>query len=642
MKILITGGEGFIGQHLCRRLAKDGHEVISLDSRDPAPASVEARPVLHHFPVQQIKPGMYIDVERIFHLACPASPKTYMADPIGTLDTAFNGTKAVLDLARETSARVLIASSSEVYGNPSVHPQPEWYYGNVNTFGPRACYSDDTEILTGRGWVDFPSLLPTDQVATIDEKHNVHYIVPRDLIRQPYTGEMYHFSNMKMDILVTPDHRMLDEREGRPRSFTEAASAIEWRHRTTPSGGVWPDQSTPDRWLLPPAPPNAKVVFESVALDDWMEFVGLYLAEGCVTSSTRKRVIDGHEYEVREWRTLLAHDHGWKYERIKACLAKLPWAFHELDHQFTISNKQLAEALAPLGHRSVEKQVPREYLDLPPRTLRILFSGMMLDGSHRDGRAYYTSSPYLAAGMQEIALKIGKAATIAEVDPSGNPWSDRISYRVNLRPAVNAHYPEPNRIPYNGYVYCVDAPPFHTILVRRNGKAIFNGNCYDEGKRAAEALAWAYFTKHKVNTRIARIFNTYGPGMGEGDGRVVSTFISQALRGVPLTVHGGKQTRSLCYIDDMVEGLIRLMSEDSYCAPVNLGNPEEVTIRDLAEEILDLIGSASPIFYDETPIDDPARRCPDIGRAKTLLDWVPKITRAEGLKRTIAWWKGRS
>lgn len=306
MKILVTGGEGFIGQHLRLRLAQDGHEVISLDadSTNTQRAFAGAPIVRLVLPVQWMTAGTFKDIDAIYHLACPASPRRYMADPIYTLDTAFNGTKAVLDVAKETGAKVLIASSSEVYGCPTEdqHPQVETY-----------------------------------------------------------------------------------------------------------AGRVWP-------------------------------------------------------YAIR--------------------------------------------------------------------------------------------------------------------------------------------------------------------------------SCYDEGKRVGEALARAYEEKHNVTVQIARIFNTYGPGMGSGDGRVVSTFIDQALRGVPLTVHGdGKQTRSLCYIDDLVEGLVRLMAIKTLLGPVNLGNPEEITIHALAEEILVLTGSSSPILFDEPVAFDPARRCPDISKARVNLGWAPTISRKAGLQRTIAWWK---
>jgi dTDP-glucose 4,6-dehydratase len=159
---------------------------------------------------------------------------------------------------------------------------------------------------------------------------------------------------------------------------------------------------------------------------------------------------------------------------------------------------------------------------------------------------------------------------------------------------------------------------------------------YDEAKRFAEAMTMAYHRYHGLQTRIARIFNTYGPRMRMDDGRAIPTFIVQALRGEPLTVYGdGRQTRSVCYVDDMVEGLYRLLLSE-VVEPVNLGNPDEVSVLQLAEEIRQLVGANSPIVFEPLPQDDPRVRRPDIRRAQELLGWEPTVERREGLRRTIA------
>jgi UDP-glucuronate decarboxylase len=161
--------------------------------------------------------------------------------------------------------------------------------------------------------------------------------------------------------------------------------------------------------------------------------------------------------------------------------------------------------------------------------------------------------------------------------------------------------------------------------------------CYDEGKRCAETLFFDYHRQHGVKIKVARIFNTYGPRMHPNDGRVVSNFILQALQNKPITIYGdGSQTRSFCYVDDMIEGLIRLMNTpDSFTGPVNLGNPEEVSILELAETIIELTGSKSQLVFMPLPQDDPKRRCPDITLAKTVLQWEPRTPLREGLKKTI-------
>ncbi len=162
---------------------------------------------------------------------------------------------------------------------------------------------------------------------------------------------------------------------------------------------------------------------------------------------------------------------------------------------------------------------------------------------------------------------------------------------------------------------------------------------YDEAKRFAEALTMAYHRYHGIESRIARIFNTYGPRMRLGDGRALPAFVGQAIRGEPLTVFGdGLQTRSFCYVSDLVDGIFKLLLSNEV-EPVNLGNPEEITIKEFAEEVIKLTGTKSKIVYNELPVDDPKVRQPDISKAKRVLNWQPKVERAEGLKITIDYFK---
>ncbi|ANV88077.1 MULTISPECIES: UDP-glucuronic acid decarboxylase family protein [Cyanophyceae] len=166
-------------------------------------------------------------------------------------------------------------------------------------------------------------------------------------------------------------------------------------------------------------------------------------------------------------------------------------------------------------------------------------------------------------------------------------------------------------------------------------------SCYDEGKRMAETLAFDYHRSNNVDIRVARIFNTYGPNMLPNDGRVVSNFIVQALQGKPLTVYGdGSQTRSFCYVSDLVEGLIRLMNRD-FIGPVNLGNPDEYTILELAQTIQNMVNPDVEVAFEPLPQDDPRQRQPDITRAKTYLDWQPTVPLKVGLEKTIAYFRDR-
>jgi nucleoside-diphosphate-sugar epimerase len=239
--------------------------------------------------------------------------------------------------------------------------------------------------------------------------------------------------------------------------------------------------------------------------------------------------------------------------------------------------------------------------------------------------------------MQEIALKIGMAGSILRKD------SARSTYALCLlqpreKDYLTPLYPRRQIEWYNGHVWCVNVPN-HVIYVRRNGKALWCGNCYDESKRFAEAMTMAYHRAHGVNTHIVRIFNTFGMRMRLDDGRVVPNLMGQALRGEPLTVYGdGSQTRSFCFVTDLVDGIARLLMAD-YHEPVNIGNPNEVTILDFAKEILALSGSTSTIVFKPLPQDDPRVRKPDITKARTLLGWEPRIDRREGMRRTLEFFK---
>jgi len=159
--------------------------------------------------------------------------------------------------------------------------------------------------------------------------------------------------------------------------------------------------------------------------------------------------------------------------------------------------------------------------------------------------------------------------------------------------------------------------------------------CYDEGKRAAETLIFDYHRQHNLDIRVARIFNTYGPKMALDDGRVVTNFITQAIAGAPITIYGdGSQTRSFCYVDDLIDGLIKLFFAEDVYQPINLGNPVSVSMKNLAEEIISLANSKSLLEYKPLPSDDPKLREPDISKAESILNWSPKVSRAEGLQRT--------
>ena len=234
---------------------------------------------------------------------------------------------------------------------------------------------------------------------------------------------------------------------------------------------------------------------------------------------------------------------------------------------------------------------------------------------------YNLACPASPVHYQYNPIKTTKTSVLGAINMLG--LAKRVKARI-LQASTSEVYGDPEVHPQpESYRGCVN-----TIGIR---------SCYDEGKRVAETLFFDYHRQNNVDIKVMRIFNTYGPNMHPADGRVVSNFIVQALKGQDITVYGdGSQTRSFCYVDDLIEGMVRLMnSRDGFTGPVNIGNPGEFTIRELAEKVVALTGSKSEIVYKPLPSDDPKQRRPDISRAKALLGWEPKIQLEEGLKRTI-------
>ncbi|HEX8043579.1 MAG TPA: GDP-mannose 4,6-dehydratase [Candidatus Deferrimicrobium sp.] len=635
-RILVTGGAGFIGSHLCERLLERGNEVLCVDnfftSRRQNIAHLRDNP-LFEFMRHDITWPLYVEVDQIYNLACPASPVHYQFDPVQTTKTNVHGAINMLGLAKRLKVRILQASTSEVYGDPSQHPQTESYWGNVNPIGRRACYDAETEILTEDGWVPFPSLRQDTAVATLTEAGEIEYCVPDEVISYPYVGELLRFANSKYDFTVTPNHRMYVRSKTGKMRFLRADEERRWHAWKVPTGADFNGGEI--EWFeLGPPPPDAKIQVARIRMDDWLEFLGYYISEGCVHVRKRVREVNGRDYEVRDYNILIAQAEGDSRDCMIACLERLGFKyFSSDDHQLRICSKQLAEILAPFG-KAGDKYIPREYLGLSRRQSRILLDALILgDGSRRGERVcYWTKSGRLADDVQELALRCGYAAS-----KSLTPGRD--IYRVNLRPPVEAVLVDPERIRYAGKVYCVDVKN-HVICVRRQGRAAFCGNCYDEGKRCAETLFFDYYRQHKLEIRVIRIFNTYGPRMHPNDGRVVSNFIVQALKGEPITLYGtGSQSRSFCYVDDLVTGMIAMMDQDELVGPVNLGNPGEFTILELATMVKELTGSKSEIVFQPLPQDDPVRRRPDITLAKSKLHWEPTIPLRDGLTRTVEFFR---
>lgn len=240
-------------------------------------------------------------------------------------------------------------------------------------------------------------------------------------------------------------------------------------------------------------------------------------------------------------------------------------------------------------------------------------------------RVYNLACPASPIHYQENPIKTIKTSTIGMINVLG--LARKAGARV-LQASTSEVYGDPEMHPQIEEYW-------------GNVNPIGPRSCYDEGKRVAESLTVNYQRAHGMEIRIARIFNTYGPQMHPNDGRVVSNFIVQALRGEPITLYGdGSQTRSFCYVSDTVEGLVRLM-ESGVSMPVNIGNPNEITVKELAERIAAATHSSSQIEFRSIPEDDPRKRKPDITRARTMLGWEPVVSLEDGLEKTISYFKGR-
>ena len=238
---------------------------------------------------------------------------------------------------------------------------------------------------------------------------------------------------------------------------------------------------------------------------------------------------------------------------------------------------------------------------------------------------YNLACPASPVHYQYNPIKTAKTSVMGAMNMLG--LAKRVSARI-LQASTSEVYGDPEVHPQpESYRGCVNP-----IGIR---------SCYDEGKRMAETLFFDYHRQHKVDIRVIRIFNTYGPRMNKNDGRVVSNFIVQALKGEDITIYGdGMQTRSFCYVDDLIEGMYRMMNTDNFTGPVNIGNPGEFTMLELANKVIELTDSKSKIVYRPLPSDDPMQRKPAIELAKEKLGWQPTIALEEGLKKTIEYFRG--
>ncbi len=765
MRVLIAGGGGFLGYHLCSRMLSDGHDVVCVDNlitgrRDNVEElSADAR---FTFLERNISTPLYVagPLDAVLNFASPASPIDYLAHPIPTLKVGAIGTWHTLGLAMAKGATYFIASTSEVYGDPQIHPQPESYWGHVNPIGPRGVYDEakryaeamtmayhrfhglDTRIVRIFNSVlaDQPVVAFNDEelhLETMEDyakamelspgrerrvlvpafdpktlrmglrpasaliKHPAHQdafelrlrygrsvkvtgdhsvfvrgadglplakpvreIVPGDHVAipayMPVVERDREMIDLPSDFASAADSaatlwawsvkhasftRVVDEKRAEMREMVQASGRI--RHSSNVStllskakrAGTLPLAVVKSLGI--PVPHDARIaprggsdrwVPARVPLtSDLLWLFGFYLAEGSYHSGRGVHFIDFSSDEVYLKRAQAVLEELFEvhvgFSRATRTRAPRIWAH----------SRVLTHLFAPiLGLR--ERRIPPWLMQLPLHRLKHVLEGFRCgDGTHSGKKlgnelVFDTSSEQMALDLNYVLLRFGIVASMGRYESMyRRKYGDRRFpfYRLTVCEVDNFD------------ILTWDAGVNQTLNARRIGDLVWakvrevrpcliTGNVYDFSVPDAENF---------VAGSGVSCHNTFGPRMRPQDGRAVSTFIVQALKGEPMTVHGdGSQTRSFCYVDDMIEGFMRLLASGQH-DPVNIGNPEEHTVLELAQMIKELTGSASEIVFEPRPVDDPSVRRPDIARARDVLGWEPTVPLQEGLERTITWFK---
>jgi UDP-glucuronate decarboxylase len=762
-RAVVTGGAGFLGSHLCERLLADGYHVVCVDNLVTGVARnikhLEGRrgfEMIHH----NVSEPLYLDgaVDAILHFASPASPVDYAQHPIATLKVGTLGTHNMLGLARAKGAVFLLASTSEVYGDPLVHPQPESYWGNVNPIGPRGVYDEAKRAaeaftmayhrahgISTRIVRIFNSILADEQilyddgrelrrepVESLAQRLNgttdlVGYRVPAfcsdgtvepavasALVGHPTTATCFEVrTRYGRSVRVTGHHSVFVEgRGGVPKPLpvdqlqvgdrVAIAARIQVPERDRGDVDmveVW-DRAGLDPWnLLIRHPSLEKVVYDrrfdlfgAIASRNvqtaprWRSFVwgeiARHRARGqCPLGAMRMLGIaipDGARVRLRTagraselprkivlteqllWLLGLYVAEGGRHQSLNNAFITISCDRNLLDRAASViadlglhvvsalpsaarspaifvHSKLLLLLLDHLGFSSGPKRLPGWILGLPLPRLKWVLEG------YREGDGVHSGKKFADATRHEFstisaALKDDLVVAFARFGllPAVGLYSTTFRQRTGDR-----------RYPFWRLTLC-NVKPWSPLGWDRGVSQELNA-------RRLGDLVWAQVTSIAEVPATPRVYdfcvpghenfwagtgvmvhNTFGPRMRLNDGRAAPNFIRQALAGEPLTVYGdGSQTRSLCYVDDLVEGILALLRTD-YSDPVNIGNPAEVTILQLANLIRELCSSNSEIAYKPLPEDDPKQRRPDITRARTLLHWSPRTDLGIGLEQTIA------
>ena len=742
MRTVVTGGAGFLGSHLCERLLDDGHEVVALDNfLTGRPHNVEHLLERDGFKLIRCDVTEYVHVsgpvDQVLHFASPASPIDYLLLPIETLKVGSIGTLHALGLAKEKGARFLLASTSEAYGDPQVHPQPETYWGHVNPVGPRGVYDEakryaealtmayrrvhdvDTSIVR-----IFNSVLGTEaplegvHVPSFDPFGTMAVNEASWLVGHPPAGPCYRVrTRYGRELSVTGDHSLfvkgpagepiaktvselqvgdkvaiagrLDVTE-RDRVVVDMLDVLadrdpwsvsvcdedlkevahEHRHElhgalvqrrgistATARQSAW---GTVHRWMssgeLPlgalqacglSVPLHARVRPHSpgrtgrvprlvVLTDEFLWLLGLYVAEGCWLEGPKTRAISIScgEDELDRAQKVIERDLGLHCVRVAANEAHVG--------SLTMNSTLLLDLMTHLGFRRSPKDIPSWILGLPLRRL-----GWFLEG-YREGDGVHSGKTFVEGKRQEfstvsadlkdsLVVALTRFGLVASVGRYETTFKQKTGDR---------------RYPFWRITVCDVSPwsplDWHQGTMQRLQAGRTGDLVWAQIKEIREVpptdLVWDFCVPGRENFWAGTgvmAHNTHGSRMRPNDGRAIPAFACQALTGQPITVAGdGSQTRSIIYVDDLVEGIMRLLRSD-LAGPVNIGNPHEVSVLHLAETIKRLTGSSSEITFIERPVDDPTVRQPDITLAKRELGWEPKVGFEDGLQRTLAYFAAR-
>ena len=750
MRILVTGGAGFIGSHLIDRLMSEGHEVICLDNFYTGRKDNIKHWLDHpYFEVirHDITEPIRLEVDQVYHLACPASPVHYQFNPVKTVKTNVMGPLYMLGLAKRVKARFLLASTSEVYGDPEVHPQPEEYRGNVNCNGLRSCYDEGKRIAETLAFdyhrdngVDirvariFNSLTGDQKVLYYqgDQLYYKTFAECYDQINEDISNVSVPCFDDKANIVIKPisaiwKHKVkkkgyqITTTWGKKVKITEDHSLFTQDQNGSPQAVFGKDLSVGDAVAVPHTIPFWEKPLEPFYLTDKLqdkagigiisdqvisyleqfpEKIRQYLRDKNIAPrqfySQVKRYEVANKLPLELWKYLDLEFSGKEkivpthskqainnyIENISSFLWFLGFYLAEgclinknKDYQLLFSSnvKYLEKLIAvtdelfglkcsirydPQGKRapavhirsklivdlvinsfgfgeklSTEKDIPNWVLQLPKEQLAHFLQGFWEGDGNHDAKTtgsrliFNSSSQQIIEKLVLILAKFGIMGSVSEFYTQvskENPQKYK-SYRLTVQGLDN-------------YSILDLATTQQQLQAKTTGHLAW-GIVKDIEEFEIDDYVYDFSVPEYENfiggTYGICCHNTYGPRMLEDDGRVVSNFVAQTLRNQPLTVYGdGSQTRSFCYVSDMVDGLIRLMNGD-YIGPVNLGNPGEYTILELAQKIQNMINPEATIGFKPLPQDDPRKRQPDITKAREILGWEPRVPLQEGLELLI-------